>query len=44
MPAKAAVTGARRGPEREAHIDVFLPPRRLRLIYMPLPDLPDEER
>ncbi len=27
---------------REAHIDVFLPPRRLRLIYMPLPDLPDE--
>jgi len=28
--------------EREAHIDVFLPPRRLRLIYMPLPDLPDE--
>lgn len=28
--------------EREAHIDVFLPPRRLRLIYMPLPGLPDE--
>ena len=28
--------------QREAHIDVFLPPRRLRLIYMPLPDLPDD--
>jgi hypothetical protein len=28
--------------EREAHIDVFLPPRRLRLLYMPLPNLPDE--
>ncbi|MFI4894958.1 MAG: SRPBCC domain-containing protein [Steroidobacterales bacterium] len=28
--------------QREAHIDVFLPPRRLRLIYMPFPDLPDE--
>jgi uncharacterized protein YndB with AHSA1/START domain len=28
--------------EREAHIDVFLPPRRLRLIYMPMPDLPDD--
>jgi uncharacterized protein YndB with AHSA1/START domain len=28
--------------DREAHIDVFLPPRRLRLIYMPLPGLPDE--
>lgn len=28
--------------EREAHIDVFLPPRRLRLIYMPLPNLPDD--
>jgi hypothetical protein len=28
--------------QREAHIDVFLPPRRLRLIYMPLADLPDE--
>jgi len=27
--------------QREAHIDVFLPPRRLRLIYMPLPGLPD---
>jgi hypothetical protein len=26
---------------REAHIDVFKPPRRLRLIYMPLPNLPD---
>jgi len=35
---------ARHGSEmqREAHIDVFLPPRRLRLIYMPLPHLPDE--
>jgi hypothetical protein len=28
--------------EREAHIDVFLAPRRLRLIYMPLPGLPDD--
>ena len=28
---------------REAHIDVYLPPRRLRLIYMPLPDLPAED-
>jgi uncharacterized protein YndB with AHSA1/START domain len=27
---------------REAHIDVFEPPRRLRLIYMPLPNLPDD--
>jgi uncharacterized protein YndB with AHSA1/START domain len=27
---------------REAHIDIFLPPRRLRLIYMPVPGLPDE--
>src|SRR5579862_4318649 len=26
---------------REAHIDVFMPPRRLRLIYMPLTTLPD---
>jgi hypothetical protein len=28
---------------REAHIDVYLPPRRLRLIYMPLPELPDAD-
>jgi len=28
---------------REAHIDVYLPPRRLRLIYMPLPDMPADE-
>ncbi|HEY6453401.1 MAG TPA: SRPBCC domain-containing protein [Steroidobacteraceae bacterium] len=36
--------GARHGADldREAHIDVFLPPRRLRLIYMPLPGLPDD--
>jgi uncharacterized protein YndB with AHSA1/START domain len=27
---------------REAHIDIFQPPRRLRLIYMPLPGLPDD--
>lgn len=27
---------------REAHIDVFMPPRRLRLIYMPQEDLPDD--
>ena len=26
---------------REAHIDVFKPPSRLRLLYMPLPNLPD---
>lgn len=26
---------------REAHIDVFKPPSRLRLLYMPLPGLPD---
>ena len=44
MPAKAAstvpVTATKL--QREAHIDVFRPPRRLRLIYMPFPDLPDE--
>jgi len=28
---------------REAHIDIYLPPRRLRLIYMPLPGLPSED-
>jgi hypothetical protein len=28
---------------REAHIDIFLPPRRLRLIYMPLRELPADE-
>ena len=28
------------GGEREAHIDLFQPPRRLRLIYMPPRDLP----
>ena len=28
---------------REAHIDVFLPPRRLRLIYMPLSGQPSED-
>jgi uncharacterized protein YndB with AHSA1/START domain len=33
--------GIEPGIEREAHIDVFRPPRRLRLIYMPLPGLPD---
>jgi uncharacterized protein YndB with AHSA1/START domain len=33
--------GSEPGIEREAHIDVFRPPRRLRLIYMPLPGLPD---
>src|SRR5262249_17979847 len=27
---------------REAHIDIFQPPRRLRLIYMPQPGLPDD--
>jgi hypothetical protein len=27
---------------REAHIDVFQPPRRLRLIYMPIASLPDK--
>jgi uncharacterized protein YndB with AHSA1/START domain len=33
--------GIEPGIEREAHIDVFKPPRRLRLIYMPLRGLPD---
>ena len=35
---------AQHGPElaREAHIDVFRPPHRLRLIYMPLPGMPDD--
>lgn len=33
--------GIEPGIEREAHIDVFRPPRRMRLIYMPLPGLPD---
>jgi uncharacterized protein YndB with AHSA1/START domain len=28
--------------ERQAHIDLFLPPRRLRLVYMPLASLPDD--
>jgi uncharacterized protein YndB with AHSA1/START domain len=28
---------------REAHIDVYQPPRRLRLIYMPLPGLADDD-
>ncbi len=28
---------------REAHIDIYQPPRRLRLIYMPLPGMPDED-
>jgi uncharacterized protein YndB with AHSA1/START domain len=27
---------------REAHIDIYQPPRRLRLIYLPLPSLPDD--
>lgn len=27
--------------EREAHIDIFKPPNRLRLLYMPLTSLPD---
>jgi uncharacterized protein YndB with AHSA1/START domain len=29
--------------EREAHIDVFMPPSRLRLIYLPQPELGDIE-
>ena len=37
-----ACHGADPGIEREAHIDIFRPPRRLRLIYMPLRGLPDE--
>jgi uncharacterized protein YndB with AHSA1/START domain len=28
---------------REAHIDIYQPPRRLRLIYMPLPGQPSED-
>jgi uncharacterized protein YndB with AHSA1/START domain len=40
---EGGIYSARHGPDllREARIDVFLPPRRLRLIYMPLPELPD---
>ncbi|HVN99367.1 MAG TPA: SRPBCC domain-containing protein [Steroidobacteraceae bacterium] len=34
---------ADRDLEREAHIDVFDPGRRLRLIYMPPPGLPESE-
>ncbi len=34
---------ADRDLEREAHIDVFEPARRLRLIYMPPRDLPENE-
>jgi uncharacterized protein YndB with AHSA1/START domain len=30
------------GPTLEANIDVFAPPRRMRLIYMPFPGMPDE--
>jgi uncharacterized protein YndB with AHSA1/START domain len=37
-----AVHGADPAIEREAHIDVFRPPRRLRLIFMPLLHLPDD--
>ena len=32
-----------RSLELEAHIDVFLPPRRLRLIYLPSADLPEAQ-
>lgn len=40
---EGGVYNARHGElEREAHIDVYLPPRRLRLIYMPLPGMPDD--
>ena len=28
---------------REAHIDIYQPPRRLRLIYMPSPELPSDD-
>jgi uncharacterized protein YndB with AHSA1/START domain len=28
---------------REAHIDIYQPPRRLRLIYMPLAELPSDD-
>jgi uncharacterized protein YndB with AHSA1/START domain len=28
---------------REAHIDIYQPPRRLRLIYMPMPGLPGDD-
>jgi uncharacterized protein YndB with AHSA1/START domain len=43
-PREGGIYWFRPDPEltREAHIDVFLAPRRLRLIYMPLPELPDE--
>lgn len=41
---EGGIYNARHGTEleREAHIDVYRPPHRLRLIYMPLPHLPDE--
>jgi uncharacterized protein YndB with AHSA1/START domain len=40
---EGGVYNARHGElAREAHIDVFLPPRRLRLIYMPLSGMPDD--
>lgn len=29
--------------EQEAHIDVLLPPRRMRLIYLPSPELPQTD-
>jgi uncharacterized protein YndB with AHSA1/START domain len=29
--------------KREAHVDIFAPPRRLRLIYMPMLGLPSEQ-
>ncbi len=38
----SALHGADPPLQREAHIDVFRPPRRLRLIYMPLPHVPDD--
>lgn len=40
---EGGVWRARHGDmEREAHIDVFLPPRRLRMVFMPLPGVPDD--
>jgi Activator of Hsp90 ATPase homolog 1-like protein len=41
---QGGIYAVRLGAKRlhEAHIDVFLPPRRLRLIYMPFPGVADE--
>jgi uncharacterized protein YndB with AHSA1/START domain len=42
-PREGGAYWMRLGPkfEREAHIDIFKPPQRLRLLYLPAADLPD---